>query len=259
MKKISMLAAVVAGLAIASGCCCAKREVRFMSYNVHHCEGADKKVDLKRIASIINNERPDFAGLQELDCAAARSGGVDQPTELGKLTGMHVTYAKAIPLQGGSYGVALLSREKPLSVFRAPLPGKEPRVLLLCEFADCWVGTTHLSLDAECRLQAVEIMRGAVAERAGSKPVYLTGDWNAEPHSKELEAVRGFMKLLSAAKGRTFYGFKTHDPSSEFCIDYVAVDSASASAVGVKSTYVVAECEASDHCPVVVVVEKTRK
>ena len=70
----------------------------------------------------------------------------------------------------------------------------------------------------------------AVAERAALKPVYLTGDWNAVPQSKELESVRGFMKLLSAAKGRTYYGFEKHDPSSEFCIDYVAVDAASAAA-----------------------------
>ena len=256
MKKLSIIAVVVAGMAIASGCCSAKREVRFMSYNVHHCEGADKKVNLERIASIVKKERPDFVGLQELDCKAARSGGVDQTVELGKLTAMYATYAKAIPLQGGSYGVAILSKEKPLSVFRAPLPGKEPRVLLLCEFADCWVGTTHLSLQEENRLKAVEIMRGAVAERAASKPVYLTGDWNAVPQSKELESVRGFMKLLSAAKGRTYYGFEKHDPSSEFCIDYVAVDAASAATIKVKDTYVIADYESSDHCPVVVVTEK---
>ena len=99
-------------------------------------------------------------------------------------------------------------------------------------------------------------MRGAVAERAASKPVYLTGDWNAVPQSKELESVRGFMKLLSAAKGRTYYGFEKHDPSSEFCIDYVAVDAASAAAIKVKDTYVIADYESSDHCPVVVVTEK---
>ena len=103
----------------------ASHDMTLMSYNVMHCAGIDDKVNIARTAEVIKRENPRFAGLQELDCKAAkRSFGVDQPAELGRLTGMHATFAQAIPFQGGGYGVAVLSREKPLAVYRAPLPGE---------------------------------------------------------------------------------------------------------------------------------------
>ena len=255
IKKMLVFSAVAASLA---GCCsCTAQEkpaaMTLMSYNVMHCEGADKKIDIARTASVIVREKPRFVGVQELDFKAAkRSGGVDQPAELGRLAGMHATFAQAIPYQGGGYGVAVLSCEKPLSVFKAPLPGMEPRVLLLCEFEDCWFGTTHLSLQETNRLAAVEIVRKAVAERAAKKPVYLTGDWNATPESKTLAGIRSFMTILSDTKDRTFHNF---DPNARpYCIDYVAVDSESAKRLAVKETHVVPDVTTSDHSPIVATV-----
>ena len=243
---------------------CVSADMKLMSYNVLHCAGADNKIDIARTASVINREAPRFVGLQELDCMAAkRSGGVDQPAELGRLTGMYATFAQAIPFQGGGYGVAVLSREKPLSVFKTPLPGREPRVLLLCEFEDCWFGTTHLSLQETNRLAAVEIIRKVVAERAATKPVYLTGDWNARPTSKPLAAMRSFMTILSDTKGRTYHGFTGSvgpdgkvgtAPAGEFCIDYIAVDSFSAKKLVVRDSHVVPDVTTSDHSPVVATV-----
>ena len=230
----------------------ASHDMTLMSYNVMHCAGIDDKVNIARTAEVIKRENPRFAGLQELDChAAKRSFGVDQPAELGRLTGMHATFAQAIPFQGGGYGVAVLSREKPLSVYRAPLPGREPRVLLLCEFEDCWFGTTHLSLQATNRLASVEIIRKAVAERAATKPVYLTGDWNDTPTSKPLAAMRSFMTVLSDTKGRTFHDFRPNDPPTPYCIDYIAVDSLSAKRIVVRGSHVVPDVTTSDHSPVV--------
>lgn len=254
MKTIALTA-----LALAAGCrcgeSCSRSEIRLMSYNVHHCEGADGKIDYGRIADNILRERPDFAGLQELDRMAERSGKMDQPAELGRLTGMHATYAKAIPLQGGSYGVALLSREKPLSVVRVPLPGKEPRVLLLCEFEDCWAGTTHLSLQSENRLKSAKIIRDVLNSKTSGKPVFLTGDWNAKPGSDELSEFRGYLRILSPEKSITYHGFKKPAPGSEYCIDYIAVDSCSASRFSVRDASVGDDMISSDHNPVVVSVE----
>jgi len=239
--------------------------MKLMSYNVMHCAGADNKVDIARTAEVIKRENPRFVGVQELDFMAKhRSGGVDQPAELGRLTGMYATFAQAIPYQGGGYGVAVLSREKPISVFKTALPGREePRVLLLCEFRDCWFGTTHLSLQEADRLASVEIIRKAVAERAVAKPVYLTGDWNARPNSKPLTAMRSFMTILSDMKGRTFHGFKWSvgpdgkpgvAPAGELCIDYIAVDSFSAKKLVVRDSHVVPDIATSDHSPVVATV-----
>lgn len=78
------------------------------------------------------------------------SGGRDTLQELAARTTLTGTYAKAIDYSGGSYGVGILSREKPLSVKRIPLPGREEaRVLLMAEFRDYWFCVTHLSLTRE--------------------------------------------------------------------------------------------------------------
>jgi len=59
--KIMLLAAGLAAVA-AAGCCVrpgeANRELRLMSYNVYHCQGADKKLDIARTAEAIRRETP---------------------------------------------------------------------------------------------------------------------------------------------------------------------------------------------------------
>lgn len=236
--------------------------MKLMSFNVLHCEGMDGKLDIARTAARIRAENPDFAGLQELDQRTSRVNGADEPAELARLTGMHATFAKAIPFAGGEYGVMMLSRQKPISVSQTPLPGKEPRVLLLCEFPDCWVGTTHLSVAGEQeRLDSIEIIRREVAARSRTKPVFLTGDWNATPESAVLQGLGAFLMTLSDTKCQTFHGRQLNGPDgqprdmSKFCIDYIAVDSAHAPGMRVKGAHVVEDRVTSDHAPIVVSLE----
>lgn len=259
MKKRDWLSGMfaVAVSALCVFCCSCKKPqtvpLRLMSYNVRHCCGADKKVDIDRTVAAILREKPDFAGIQELDCRSPnRSGGVDQPAELGRRTGMHATFAAGVKYpNNGGYGVAVLSKEKPLSVVRLPLPGREPRVLLLCEFRDFWFGTTHLSLQSTNRVKSVEIIRKVVEECSSNKPVFLTGDWNASPESDTLVGFKKFMTVLSKEKSRTFHGFKPYKPGSERCIDYIAVSSPSELRYEVSDSYVIEDTVTSDHFPVV--------
>lgn len=236
-------------------------EMKLMSFNVCHCEGMDNRIDISRTVGRIRAENPDFACLQEIDWRTARVNGVDEPAELARLTGLHATFAKAIFFAGGQYGVMMLSRQKPVSVRQIPLPGKEPRVLLLCEFADCWVGTMHLSVDGEQeRLDSIAIIRRAVAEAGRTKPVFLTGDWNATPESKVLKGFGEFMTVLSDTACQTFHGRQIDGPDgqpldmSRFCIDYIAADSAHASGFRVVDAHVVEDRVTSDHAPIVVTV-----
>ena len=154
-------------------------------------------------------------------------------------------------VDGGDYGVAVLSRKAPLSVVRVPLPGKEPRVLLLCEFADFWFGTAHLDFGAY-QQQAVKIVRDVVAEKSAAKPVFITGDWNATPKSETLAAMKDFMTVISKEDCRTFHDFKNHPPEDEYCIDYIAVDSIHAAKFKVNEAHVTSDGVTSDHNPVVV-------
>ncbi len=88
----------------------AKNTLRVMTYNIHVGVGMDKKLDLQRIADVINKEKPDLVGLQEVDRGVKRTEGRDEIVELAGLTGMHYAFAHNLDYQGGQYGVAVLSR-----------------------------------------------------------------------------------------------------------------------------------------------------
>ncbi len=146
--------------------------VRIMSYNIRNARGLDDVTDYGRIADIINNVSPDVVALQELDSVTNRSKQVDVLSRLGDLTKMYAVYGASIPYDGGKYGVGILSKEKPLSWKRIPLPGREEaRSLLIAEFEQYMVCCTHFSLQDEDRQASVEIIRRAVSSY--EKPVFL--------------------------------------------------------------------------------------
>ena len=223
-----------------------------VSYNIHHGENLAGALELIAPGKVVMRENPRFVGLQEVDQLTMRVNRADTCAVLAATTGLHATFAKAIDYAGGEYGNALLSHEEPLDVRRIPLPGAEPRVLLLCEFDDCWVGVTHLAVDsAEARIQSIGIVRDAVAA-CGNKPVFLMGDWNASPDSEVLAGMRGFMTILSDEKTCTCHGNKfdsarLHDISR--CIDYIAIDTAHAGNYVLRDRHVIEERHVSDHAP----------
>src|SRR5688572_10408201 len=87
-----------------------KKTLRVMTYNMHVGVGIDKKLDLQRIADVINRERPDLVGLQEVDRGVRRTEGLDEIAELAKMTRMDYAFGHNLDYQEGQYGVAILSR-----------------------------------------------------------------------------------------------------------------------------------------------------
>ena len=155
--------------------------LRLMTYNIRHGAGMDDVIDLDRQANVIRDATPDVVGLQEVDSCVKRSGYIPEAAVLGNKLGMYSTFGPAIPLTGGKYGVAVLSKEQPLSVRNIPLPGTEKRTLLVCEFEEYVFATTHLDLTEENRLASLPI----IIEEATrwDKPFFICGDWNDEPSS----------------------------------------------------------------------------
>ena len=88
----------------------ATQTLRVMTYNIHVGVGMDKKLDLPRIAGVINAQHPDLVGLQEVDRGVARTQRIDEIAEIAKLTRMDYAFAFNLRYQGGQYGVAILSR-----------------------------------------------------------------------------------------------------------------------------------------------------
>ena len=216
-------------------------QVRVMSYNVQHCAGIDSNIDYDRTADVIFQQQPDVVALQELDSMTARSGKCDQLAELASRTLYFPTFAKAIDFDGGKYGIGILTRERPLSVTRTPLPGKEPRVLLVVELKNYVMACTHLDLAEENRLASVPLI---VAEaQKWQKPFLIAGDWNDEPDSKLLTELKKYF-VINTGKKATYPADRPKE-----CIDYIASFNGR-SAVSL-SSLVVDEPEASDHRPLV--------
>src|SRR6201988_5473845 len=86
------------------------KTIRVMTYNIHVGVGMDKKLDLERIADVINKEHPDLVGVQEVDRGVKRTEGKDEIAELAAMTRMQYAFAHNLYYQGGQYGVAILSR-----------------------------------------------------------------------------------------------------------------------------------------------------
>lgn len=182
---------------------------KLLTYNLHHGEGTDGKLDLQRIAGIIKSIAPDYAGLQEVDSAAGRTGKVDQPAQYAKLTGLHAVFGKAIAFDGGSYGNLALSKTKAAKVYRIALPGDEPRMALIAD-VDLSGGSnpsaatvtfidTHLMVgDADAALESARIINAWIRDPAHgdtSRPMILMGDMNATRNSA---AIREFLKVWKA-------------------------------------------------------------
>ena len=215
-----------------------------MSYNVRHCAGMDMVVDYTRTANVIVQQQPDVVALQELDSMTGRSGHYNQLGELALRTGYHPIFGAAIDFDGGQYGVGILSHEIPLSTRRIPLPGDEPRVLLVVELEDYVIACTHLDLEEAQRMASVPL----IVEEAQrwQKPFLLVGDWNDEPSSELLELMTQYFTVLSGEEAT----YPADEPTE--CIDYVATFNGRAEAI---ESHVIDEPEASDHRPLVVRVQ----
>ena len=239
MRKFVVLIALLLGMALVS--LGQNRQLQIMSYNVRHCAGMDLVVDYDRTASVIVQQQPDVVALQELDSMTGRSGHRDQLDELASRTGYHPIFGAAIDFDGGQYGVGILSHEIPLSIRRIPLPGEEPRVLLVVELEDYVIACTHLDLDEAQRLASVPL----IVEEAQQwqKPFLLVGDWNDTPDSELLEVMTQHFTVLSGDEAT----YPADEPTE--CIDYVGVFNGRAEAI---ESHVIDEPKASDHRPLVI-------
>lgn len=170
--------------------------LKVLSYNIHHGEGIDGKLDLERIARVIRAEKPDLVALQEVDRKVRRTNQVDQPAELARLTNMNVVFGGNIEREGGEYGNALLSRypiarhknhllpnidqseQRGVIEAEITLPGELPTLLFLATHLD------HRPDDRE-RTASAKAINQLLADKP-SVPAILAGDLNDFIKSKTM-------------------------------------------------------------------------
>ncbi len=239
MKQRIILAFMLVGITLAVY---GQNQLKVMSYNVRHCAGMDLVVDYDRTAAVIAQQQPDVVALQELDSMTGRSRQHDQLGELAKRMQYYPVFGSAIDYDGGKYGVGILTREQPLSTRRIPLPGEEPRVLLVVELKDYVIACTHLDLEEEQRLASVPL----IVEEAQrwQKPFILAGDWNDAPDSQLLQEIKKYFTVNSGDQAT----YPADEPQE--CIDYIA--SFKERPAMTLEYIVIDEPAASDHRPLVV-------
>ncbi|MBO5044623.1 MAG: endonuclease/exonuclease/phosphatase family protein [Alistipes sp.] len=246
MKRISLI--IIASVALAFVACGSKQiSTRVLCYNVHNCVGLDGELSCERIAKIINDADADAVAIQELDSMTTRHPGHDMLSELAELTGMHPTFAPSIDYKGGKYGIGMLTKEKPISYRRVPLPCRsEPRSLLIVELEDYYYCCTHLSLHEEDRVTSAGIIVEELSKL--DKPVMIAGDFNARPNSEFMKIMGEHFHVFKKTDGEGFT-FRADKPHAE--IDYICLYTDKGAKAEVTSHTVINAPVESDHCPIV--------
>lgn len=244
MKKLTLLLLLTC---LISACSKEAKTLKIASFNIRNTIGIDDIRDPERTAAAIKQINADVIAIQEIDSVTQRSQSVDVLKDLAKRTQMNYTFASAIEFSGGSYGVGVLSKEKPITSYKIPLPGaEEKRVLLVCEFQDYVFLATHFSLTEKDVLESVGIIERE-AEK-WSKPLFLAGDLNIEPNSEAYKKLSQKFEAISCAPQPTFPA-----DTPTVCIDYILKKRGDNTAV--KTSQVVNEPKASDHRPIEAEVE----
>src|SRR5688500_13246576 len=219
--------AILGALAILTPAACAttrqaspERVARVLVYNMHAGKDAAGVDNLQRIATLVDSVDADIVLLQEVDRNTTRSGRVDQPATLARLTGRHVAFGKSLDYQGGEYGIAILSRWPITSDTTLPLPidppqprsggSYEPRAALRVTIAapggPLAVVNTHLDASGDDRWRRQEI-RTVIAIvdslRSRGAPT-LSGGGPHSPAAEDPTRARSPSTRLSRARaGRT--------------------------------------------------------
>ncbi len=233
--------------------------LRVLSYNIHHGEGVDGKLDLQRIADVISSVKPDIVALQEVDQNVKRTGGVDQPAELARLTKMNVAFGPNIDLQGGKYGNAVLARfpiARSTNHLLPRLSGGEQRGVIEAEIklpdsdAHVTLLATHLDhrSDHRERIESAKVIN-RLASKHGDHAMLLAGDLNATPKS---EPLKRFFESWTSVNAEQLATIPVTRPTKQ--IDYVLYRPQDRwRVIEVK---VLDEAIASDHRPVLAVLER---
>jgi endonuclease/exonuclease/phosphatase family metal-dependent hydrolase len=238
-----------------------EQSLRVMSYNVQYGnEGLDS------VIAVINDEKPDIVGLQELDVHwDARSKFVNQAELIAKGTGMEYRFARIYQLPNSDstkppreFGVGILSRYPIVSFTNhviarlstqeenpvpKPLPGFLEAILDV-NGTKVRVFDVHLDFrrDPAVRKQQVADMLAVMGTTA--MPTLMFGDMNARPDAPELEPL--FQKLRDSwpySQGPGLTG-PARNPAGK--IDYILMSND----FRVTKTWV-PKVYASDHFPVV--------
>ena len=226
-----------------------------LSYNV----GVFSKYEdntIPQVADVIRTADASLVALNELDSCNRRHANYQLQDLAGELGDWSFQFASAFPFANGAYGNGVLSRDKVISRYKVHLPksdGSEPRSIAVVETDRCVFASVHLDYVGENsqRDQVAALNDWFKSVYGGArKPVFLCGDFNAEPDSEAIRLMKEGWTQLSG----TDFTYSTKTPRK--CIDYVFAYKAAAPVELISSEVLTTDTETlSDHFPVKVVVK----
>ena len=243
-------ARMIMGVVLVGWACMASAEpaLTVLTYNIHHAEGTDGKLDMERIARVIESAKADVVCLQEMDRNLPRTNREDFPAWFEKRLGMKAVFGCNYRFDGGEYGVATFTRLPILSFENTPLPNRkkaEPRGCL--RVTAQWQGhevdifNTHMGLKGQEREeQAAAILQLIDPKR----PVILAGDMN---EGVDAPGLKQFLAVLRDALT------PPDGPKDTKRIDHVLVSNAFSVVQG-KTIASDEARKASDHLPCLAVI-----
>lgn len=173
--------------------------MKLLTYNIHHWEGTDGRVDAARMAEVIRESGADVVALNEVFHPACQEpDGQPLLETMARSLSMAYVFGETVSFYPDAgfpapYGNALLTRYPILSAeahLMVALPGREQRGFLRAaldtgEAVPLTLYVTHLDHRHEdARLAQIKSMLGLIA-RCGDHPHIILGDFNALTPSKD--------------------------------------------------------------------------
>lgn len=217
-----------------------------MTYNVKNCDLGEQ---IEAIAAEILAEKPDVVCVQEIDKGVERSGNRDVLAELAAAVGMNHAFYPAIDLQGGTYGLGIMSVYPLENCAMDQLEvrkGDEARILagatINVNGRQIKIYNTHLSFeDTDQRKQQWNFISETLANE--QLPFVLSGDFNVTD-IQEFSYLTGVSSVNNAqTQYETYIG---EDDGGFRCLDNIFVSDD----LKVLSQRM-GETSASDHRPLV--------
>ncbi|WP_164851227.1 endonuclease/exonuclease/phosphatase family protein [Larkinella soli] len=171
----------------------AQSTITVLSYNIHHGTNAQEQNTIAQIGRLIRQFSPDLVALQEVDSATTRSRGADHLGQLARMTSLSPLYGRAIRLQGGGYGTAVLSRYPIIADQKLMLPNPDSteQRILLCAYVELpnqkTIRFCNSQLEEKSPLnRGVQLAFVNKALENSIQPVVWCGDFNTDPDDPEV-------------------------------------------------------------------------
>jgi endonuclease/exonuclease/phosphatase family metal-dependent hydrolase len=224
--------------------------VRIVNYNLHNGFSVQGDLGLESLAKVIEEEKPDVIGLQEVSRGWLINGSVDMLTWLSQRLEMPYVYG---PTTGPLWGNAMLSRYPITAWGNEKLPPKDLLLLRGYLWTQLDIGggqqlrviTTHLHHIREDSGIRIKQTNALIDFLKGGTKTVIMGDFNARRNDNEIHMLRDAGLTDVVAMDGVISGLTYRSDNPQYQIDYMFL-----SQDLFAKDVVIPESQASDHRPI---------